>query len=328
MVTAKIIKMKAACSLIIRSYNEQRHIGRLLQGIKLQTIYDSLEVILVDSGSTDDTVKIAKSFGVKIISIKPEEFSFGRALNKGCSAAEGEFLLFASAHVYPLFTDWVEKILSPFADENVGLVYGKQEGNEITKYSEQQLFMKWFPARSNYNQGIAFCNNANAVIRKSLWLKQPFDESLTGLEDLDWASKIKKKGYKIVYEAHAPIVHVHEETYERIKNRYRREAIALKIIYPHEKFSFLGFIRLTISNISSDSFHALHDKKFFGNFGSIIMFRYMQFWGTYLGFRQDKQLNETLKKRLYYPNDLNRNDRVKSENDQDERGAKKIVYNS
>jgi glycosyltransferase involved in cell wall biosynthesis len=298
--------MKPVCSLIIRSYNEQKHIRRLLEGVKRQTIFEQVEVILVDSGSNDDTVVIAREYGVKVINIRPEEFSFGRALNRGCMAAQGEYLLFASAHVYPLYTDWIERMVAPFHDKNVALVYGRQVGCEVSKYSEQQLFNKWFPSFSNYDQAISFCNNANCVVRRELWEQQPYDESLTGLEDLAWASQIKAKSYKIAYEALAPIVHVHEETPSRIKNRYRREAIALKIIYPNEKFSFFNFIRLTIANIFSDSFHAIHDKSFTSNFFSIIMFRYMQFWGTYLGYNQKNQINETLRNRLYYPNDMKR----------------------
>lgn len=292
------------CSLIIRSFNEEKHIGKLLKGISRQSIFNSIEVILVDSGSTDRTVDIARSFKAKIVNIRPEDFSFGHALNMGCSAASGDFLLFASAHVYPVYTDWIEKMLAPFVNDKVALVYGRQVGNEITKYSEHQLFRKWFPAVSNYEQRIPFCNNANAVIRRELWVDQPYDESLTGLEDLDWATKIQSKGYLIAYEAFAPIVHVHEETPSRIKNRYRREAIALRNIYPDEKFSFWTFIRLTNSNIWSDTIHAIHEKKFLSEFSSIIMFRTLQFWGTYLGYNRDSRPDETLRMRMYYPNEF------------------------
>lgn len=318
--------MAALCSLIIRSYNEQKHIRRLLEGIKKQTVFSHLEIILVDSGSNDDTVLIAREYNVKIIDIKPENFSFGRALNMGCAVATGEFLLFASAHVYPLYTDWVEKMLLPFKDEKVALVYGRQVGCEVSKYSEQQLFNKWFPARSNYDQAISFCNNANCVVRKKLWEKQPYDENLTGLEDLDWASKIKTKGYKIVYEALAPIVHVHEETPARIKNRYRREALALKIIYPQERFSFFNFLKLTVGNVCSDSFHAIHDRLFFKEFTSILTFRYMQFWGTYLGYRQKNLPNETLRKRLYYPNELKRDRHHRDEQAELNSSGERIIY--
>lgn len=322
--------MKAPiCSIVIRSFNEEKHIAKLIEGIQSQNILDQLEVILVDSGSTDQTVAIAKAGGLKVLSIRPEEFSFGRALNIGCEAATGKYLLFASAHVYPLYTDWVEKMVAPLErNDKVALVYGRQVGNEITRYSEEQLFKKWFPAKSNYDQKIPFCNNANAMVRKSLWEEQPYDEELTGLEDLDWATKIMQKGYSIAYEATATIVHVHEETPSRIKNRYRREAIALKNIYPDEKFNFLSFVRLSIGNIWADSVHALHERKFFKEFNFIVVFRTLQFWGTYKGYRQKQKPDETLRMRFYYPNEFRDKLFKKKSDELNPHLGKKIIYSS
>src|SRR5215207_9077186 len=94
------------CSIVIRAYNEQNHIGRLLEGIRHQTLKD-VEVILVDSGSTDSTIEIAELFGARVVSIPPEEFSFGRSLNYGVQEATHEFIVIASAHVYPVYPDWL-----------------------------------------------------------------------------------------------------------------------------------------------------------------------------------------------------------------------------
>ena len=82
--------MHKPASIIIRSYNEEEHIGRLLQGIFEQSV-KNIEVIIVDSGSRDNTLKIARTFPVIIHEINPREFSFGRALNLGCHAASGEY---------------------------------------------------------------------------------------------------------------------------------------------------------------------------------------------------------------------------------------------
>ena len=70
------------CSIVIRCYNEAAHIGKLLYGI-LQQTESHIEIIVVDSGSTDGTLRIAKQYPVKIVEIKPEDFSFGRSLNAG-----------------------------------------------------------------------------------------------------------------------------------------------------------------------------------------------------------------------------------------------------
>ncbi len=95
------------CSIVIRAYNEEKHIGRLLEGIRQQTIKD-VEIILVDSGSTDRTVSVAEVFGAQIVRIPSAEFTFGRSLNFGIQEATRELIVIASAHVYPVYPDWLE----------------------------------------------------------------------------------------------------------------------------------------------------------------------------------------------------------------------------
>jgi len=69
------------CSIIIRAYNEEQHIARLLDGISHQTVRN-VETILVDSGSTDQTAAITSGFPVNILPIAPVEFSFGAILKQ------------------------------------------------------------------------------------------------------------------------------------------------------------------------------------------------------------------------------------------------------
>lgn len=291
-------------SIIIRAFNEEEHIGKLLTGISEQTVKEQCEVILVDSGSTDATCKIAQQFQVKIVKIKPEEFSFGSALNIGCAAAKGNILIFASAHVYPVYDNWIEEMVKPLSKSNIALCYGRQVGNEVTKFSEEMVFRKWFPEESDFEQAHPFCNNANVAIRRELWEQYPYDETLTGLEDLGWAKNIIAQGWKIAYNAQAVIVHVHNETPAKTRNRYRREAIAMKNIFPEADFSFWSFLRLFTANTFSDWVAAGKQGKFIRHFRSIISFRLMQFWGTYEGYAQSKKLDNQLLNRFYYPNGI------------------------
>jgi glycosyltransferase involved in cell wall biosynthesis len=80
--------------------------------------------ILVDSGSTDGTVFVAESFGARIVRIPSSEFTFGRSLNLGIQVATRELIVIASAHVYPVYPDWLESLLRPFEDEKIALTYG------------------------------------------------------------------------------------------------------------------------------------------------------------------------------------------------------------
>jgi glycosyltransferase involved in cell wall biosynthesis len=298
------------CSLVIRAYNEEKHIARLLEGVKQQTVTD-VEIILVDSGSTDSTVSIAESFGAKVVHIPSAEFTFGRSLNFGIKAAAREFIVIASAHVYPVYPDWLESLLKPFQDGRVALAYGKQRGYEGSKYSEHQVFHQWYPDASSFDQVTAFCNNANAAIRKNLWEQHPYDETLTGLEDLEWAKWAKGQGYKIAYAAEAEIVHVHNETPRGVYNRYRREAMALRRIYPEAHFNFYDFVRLTITNILSDLWHAARERVLLKSLVSIFLFRFAQFHGTRIGHRETSLVTPQLRETFYYARERKRKEERK-----------------
>lgn len=302
--------MIGSCSIVIRAYNEEKYLGRLLEGIQNQTIKD-VEIIVVDSGSTDKTISIAESYGAVVERISPHKFTFGRSLNLGIRRASREYVVIVSAHVYPVYPDWLEALLKPFIDENVALVYGKQRGPGSAKFSEQRIYQQWYPEVSSMQQSSPFCNNANAAIRRSLWEDTPYDEMLTGLEDLAWAKWAIGKGHTVAYVAEAEIIHIHNETPRGVFNRYRREGMAFKRIFPESHFSIYDFLYLVVTNIVSDLWHALLERRILENSLSILWFRTMQFWGTYQGYRKSGPVTAHLRQTFYYPhwNTVNNDER-------------------
>ncbi|MFM8791639.1 MAG: glycosyltransferase family 2 protein [Solirubrobacterales bacterium] len=296
------VTARRTVSAVIRAYNEGRHIGRLLEGFDHQTVKPD-EIIVVDSGSTDDTVAIAEAAGCTVVHIAKDEFSFGRALNRGCAAANGDILLFASAHVYPVYNTHVEHIVSAFDRDGVAIAYGRQVGDERTKFSESRVMLKWFPSESIWDQSHPFSNNANAAVLRSVWQESPYDETLTGLEDLDFAKKVLRRGYKISYVADAPVVHVHEESWGIIRNRYRREAMAYARIVDGSTMSLPGAFGLALSNIAGDYKDAIKARRLRSNLLGIPLFRTAQFIGAWEGFRAPDDSSTQLLQRFYYPSE-------------------------
>jgi rhamnosyltransferase len=292
-------------SIVIRAYNEAEHIERLMLGIGAQTVSPQ-EVILVDSGSTDETVAIARAHGARVVEVDSAEFTFGRALNRGCEAARGEICVFPSAHVYPLRTTWLEELVAPLGDERVVLSYGRQRGNERSRFSERQIFAKWYPPRSVCPQPTHFCNNANCAIRRSTWESMPYDETLPGLEDVAWAKAAQANGGWIAYVAEAEVVHVHDETWEQVRNRYRREAMALRSIDEHAHFTRGDFASLLARNVLADLRAARRHGALRGELGSILRFRYHQLAGTYRGFNGPSAVSAELRERFFYPGEHGR----------------------
>ena len=288
-------------SIVIRAFNEEKHIGRLLFGIRQQTLKDEVEVILVDSGSTDGTLEVAARFPVKVVHIQPEDFTFGRSLNHGIAASSGDVVVIISAHCYPVYPDWLAQLTQPFEKEEVALAYGRQIGGEANHYSEHQIFRYYFPEHSVPAQGQPYAHNANCAIRRELWEEHPYDEALTGLEDLAWSSWARETGFTITYAAEAVVVHNHEETFKQVYKRYQREGIAIKRILPDSRFSFWRFLIQWVKSSLSDLMQARREGVFVKQFFPIIRFRFLQQWGTYRGYHFAGKVNAQLHRAFYYP---------------------------
>jgi len=292
----------ASASIVIRTYNEERHLDELLQAIANQKTNGlSREVIVVDSGSTDRTLAVAHARACKIVHIAKEEFSFGRSLNVGCAVAEGDYLVFVSGHCVPVHDQWLRHLVAPLESEGIVYTYGRQLGGNGTKFSERQLFRKYFPEASRVPQEGFFCNNANAALRRSAWETQKFDEELTGLEDMHLARRLVESGSKLGYIAEAAVYHYHQEEWRQIRRRYEREAIALQHILPQIHVSLPDFLRYFISAVLLDSGEALQERRSWKAFPEIVMFRLMQFWGTYRGNHDHRKLSRELKEQYFYP---------------------------
>jgi glycosyltransferase involved in cell wall biosynthesis len=286
-------------SIVIRALNEAAHLPALFAGIARGTRQPD-QLVLVDSGSMDDTVAIALAHGAEVVRIDPERFSFGRALNLGCRHASGEVLVFVSAHVYPLDEHWLERLVEPF-DGDAALSYGRQIGDHRTQFSEWEIMRRWFPAGSDQDQRHPFCNNANCAIRRSIWEELPYDESLTGLEDLDWATRALAAGQRLVYQADAEVAHVHEETFRQTINRYRREAMAHQQMASGVRLGAVEACWLFGVNVLRDYLAALARHRFFRNIVPIARFRFAQFWGSWRGSTGRGDIDPDLKRRFYYP---------------------------
>ena len=290
-------------SIVIRTYNEGKWLGEALEACARQNDSEfSHEVLIVDSGSTDDTLQIAERHGARITHIKKSDFTFGRSLNVGCEAARGQFLVFISGHCIPARQDWLANLVGPLSDGRCAFTYGRQVGRKgVTKFSEEQLFRKYFPEHSAIPQEGFFCNNANSAVLSDVWRKYRFDEDVTGLEDMVLGKQLVADGLQIGYIAEAPVVHLHEETWSKVKIRYEREAVALQDIMPEVHIGFGDFVRYAAAGIMLDWGEALSQRVFWKEAGDIVMFRSMQYWGSYRGNNDHRQMSQKRKDRYFYP---------------------------
>lgn len=290
-------------SIVIRTLNESVHLPDLLKSIGNQVLDDDLglEVILVDSGSTDGTLAIAERFGCRIIKIDKALFSFGRSLNWGCEAAQGDMLVFVSGHCVPVDPYWLQRLCQPLRDGIASYSYGRQVGDDDSFFSERRIFAQYYPDTSALPQAGFFCNNANSALLTEVWRGNKFDEELTGLEDMELAKRLVGLGHKVAYVADAAVYHHHRESWAQVKRRFEREAIALRRIMPEVALHRLDVLRYIATSVTLDLRSAARHGRLVAEWQNILKYRWAQYWGSYKGNHEVRRLSQSQKERFFYP---------------------------
>jgi glycosyltransferase involved in cell wall biosynthesis len=212
-------------AIVIRAKNEARFIGETLAAIFELTALPPRQVVVVDSGSTDGTQSIVNSFPTHLIQIKPEDFTYGYALNLGVSSVETDYVATLSAHSLPANPDWLRNLLKPFTRPRVAGIYGRQLPRANATVLEL-LGMRLSGVLSETPKILdrrPLFSNANGAFRRSLWLEHPFDERVGGAEDIAWVRTMQERGYVIAYEPTAAVYHSHGEPIGRHLRRASRD---------------------------------------------------------------------------------------------------------
>jgi rhamnosyltransferase len=207
-------------SVIIRAKNEGRFLGQTLAAIQGQR-YRDFEVVLVDSGSTDRTIEIAKQHGVKIVLIDSKEFTYGRALNLGVANSEGQLLVSLSAHATPETDEWLGSLVAGFRYPRVAGVYGRHiPRSNVSLFELLGMHLTGVTSKDvRLQSGSARFSNTNGAFRRTLWEMAPFNETLPGAEDIEWARRVQRAGYAIMFEPRAAVYHSHGESLPRLLRR-------------------------------------------------------------------------------------------------------------
>jgi len=289
-------------SVVIRTLNEAKYLGELLEVITAQkTPRFDVEVVVVDSGSTDDTLSIAAHWGARVVKIDKIDFTFGRSLNLGCSFADGDILAIISGHCVPMDSGWLHSLCEPILDGLAEYTYGRQTGRDTTKFSENQLFSKYFGSSSEVPKRDFFVNNANSAIARAVWQEYLFDENILGLEDMELAKRLTGRGGSTGYVAEAGVYHIHDEAWFQTFRRYEREAIALKQIMPEIRLTFWDISRYVCAAIIIDAQKAWSQGVLTKEILSIVKFRLAQYRGSYAGNRFHHRMSQQRREDYFYP---------------------------
>ena len=249
-------------SVVIRTLNEEKYLEECLKAIFAQNIDRPLEVIIVDSGSSDSTISIAQKFPVQILTTEKESFSYGKSLNIGCQHAIGEYVVFLSAHAIPINTEWLQELAQGLDTTTAG-VFSKQ----VPAKDANPLVRRFVSESWKDGHAIGF-SNTSCIIKKRLWERIRFDESLVFAEDIDWAEKIKREGYTIKYNPRSVVYHSHNDSLGRFFKRSCAE-----LTEKTEKNKLFIYFRNTLHNLVDDIRYVIqHHENIHWLFYSFVLF--------------------------------------------------------
>ncbi len=211
----------AGVSMLLVVKNGRADLERSLPIIRAQDYAGDVEIVCVDSGSTDGTVALLRGQGQGVLlrEIPPEDFHHGRTRNLAASMASHEILVCLSQDAIPTDTAWLHHLVAPFSDPRVGGVYGRQIAPEGMGVRRRQSLASEYPDErqvrdpdtiERYTPGHFRFSNANAAVRKSCWARFPWDETVLLAEDQGLCRDMLMAGMVVVYEPAAAVIHGHE----------------------------------------------------------------------------------------------------------------------
>lgn len=254
--------MKA--SIVIPTFNAGPGFEQLLGRLAAQEAAFGYEILIVDSGSTDGTIELARRHGASVYRIPQEEFDHGEARNLGISHAEGEYVAFIVQDALPVDDRWLAAMVENL-DKNgtVAGVYGRQiprpESSPLTRALMDDWPTSGLERREQFAGGpgiysemspeaqrtLATFDNVSSCVRRSVWETFPFERTDFG-EDVRWGKSIVEAGYRLVYEPRSAVLHSHERGALYDLRRHYADGLLLQDLFGLAQTPNLGRLLLNV----------------------------------------------------------------------------------
>ena len=217
-------------SVIIPVKNGAATLRNCLESIRGQNIED-FEIIVLDSMSTDNSLKIAQEFQAKVINIQEGTFNHGLTRNLGTESASGNLLYFTVQDAWLSENTMLEKMAAHFIDEQVMAVVGhqaipwghldKNPAYWFKRFTQPEVEKRHFPNNTfkQLSDGEQFQNsswdNVNAMYRRTAVIKVPF-RTTNYSEDWIWANDALHNGMMLLRDPSLVVYHYHHMTFKYV----------------------------------------------------------------------------------------------------------------
>jgi rhamnosyltransferase len=259
-----VLSAPPPASVIVRTKDSARTLRRVLWLLRAQTA--PCEIIVVDSGSRDATLAIAREMADRQIEMPAERFTFGGALNMGAALARAGVHFALSSHSFPPDDRWIERSLSLYDRKDVAGTNGAMA-----------LPGSHAPLRATFYQTLADVprdpcwgySNTGSSWRAEVWAEHPFDEELPACEDKQWGLRVLRAGWVLAFDPRLCVTDAHRTTHGigHLYRRTRREFEALGSFAPAPPVTLRDFLAEWLTDLPGQGArrrwrHALNHVRF------------------------------------------------------------------
>ncbi len=282
----KISSKDFSATIFIPTYNGETYIKAILDAIVAQKAPFKFDVLIIDSGSKDQTLPIVETFAkkhsnIKLHQIPNTEYGHGKTRNRAAHMASGDVVVYLSHDAVPMHDQWLYEMVKPFEiNEKIVGVMGKQVPRRnsipLLKYEINSVFGNFGPDfgttifyKDDFvkDQGvydaISFYSDANSAARKDYLLgKFPYQD-VPYAEDQLFGRDIIDAGYYKAYAGRGSVEHSNDLTLREYKHRMFDETLGLrKIGFPVNVPSKKLITRMIVAGVLKDGIRILRDKEY------------------------------------------------------------------
>jgi rhamnosyltransferase len=214
---------------------------RCLAGIAEQEVDEEVEVVVVDSGSTDGSADTARANGAVVHEIPAAEFGHGRTRNLGVQLARGDLVVFTSQDAVAIDEGWLANLAGAArSGGDVAGAYGRQLPHAGARPPEV-FFLDFLYGPTPRTQRLAadealtfeatLFSNVNAAIPRAMLEAFPFRDDLVMSEDQEWSRRVLRAGHALVYEPAAAVRHSHAYTIRSAFQRFFDSGVSAEASY-------------------------------------------------------------------------------------------------
>jgi len=300
-------------SIVIPVKDGGADLARCLDGVDRQTVDESVEVVVVDSGSRDGSPELARARGARVHEIPARQFGHGRTRNLGVELSKGDLIVFTSQDAVADDDRWLERLRAATrAGSDVAGAYGRQLPHPDARppevffldflYGGHRRVQRLAPGEELTYHATLF-SNVNAAIPRTILERYPFREDLTMSEDQEWSRRVLRDGFALVYEPNAVVRHSHPYTIATAFRRFFDSGVSAEHAYVEGDESRVALRR-------AGRRYAREELRWLWQSGRrrwipyTVVYEFGKFAGLQLGLRHDR-LPRGLTRRLsaYEPND-------------------------